>query len=117
MPLGRACIQAAAASAAMLPPPLLHAQQGLWSPEFVIQRGFYCCFDALSCMDLRCELCVPGGVVAGCVDAAGVLHDATPQHFMQAQVRSIQDAATRTAATAYAQFCWLLQQPTGQCVH
>lgn len=39
-------------------------------------------------MDLRCELCVPGGVLAGCVDAAGVLHDATPQHFMQAQVRS-----------------------------
>ncbi|WIA09915.1 hypothetical protein OEZ85_010129 [Tetradesmus obliquus] len=60
--------------------------QGLWSPEFVIQRGFYCCYDALSCMDLRCELCVPGGVLAGCVDAAGVLHDATPQHFMQAQV-------------------------------
>jgi hypothetical protein len=62
--------------------------QGLWSTEFVIQRGFYCCYDALSCMDLRLELCVPGGVVAGCVDAAGVLHDATPQHFMQAQVCS-----------------------------
>jgi hypothetical protein len=52
-------------------------------------------------MDLRCELCVPGGVVAGCVDAAGVLHDATPQHFMQAQVSSSRHTATGTAATMY----------------
>lgn len=63
--------------------------QGLWlTSEFTIQRGFYCCYDPLSRMDLRCELCVPGGVVAGCVDAAGALHDVTPQLWMQAQVKA-----------------------------
>lgn len=62
--------------------------QGLWmASEFVIQRGFYCCYDPLSRMDLRCELCVPGGVVVGAVDAAGVLHDVTPEMWVQAQVR------------------------------
>jgi hypothetical protein len=39
---------------------------GLWSgSELLIQRGFYCCYDAISRTDLRCELCVPGGVVGG----------------------------------------------------
>eukprot|EP00775_Hariotina_reticulata_P003293 gene3293-3569_t len=61
--------------------------QGLWmTSEWSIQRGFYCCYDAISCMDLRCELCVPGGVLAGCVDAAGALHDVAPENWIQAQV-------------------------------
>lgn len=38
---------------------------GLWhGSELSVQRGFYCCYDAISQMDLRCELCVPGGVVS-----------------------------------------------------
>lgn len=38
---------------------------GLWSgSELTVQRGFYCCYDAISRTDLRCELCVPGGVVS-----------------------------------------------------
>jgi hypothetical protein len=61
--------------------------QGLWSGgDVAIQRGFFCCYDAIARLDVRCELCVPGGVVAGCVDASGQLHDASPQAFMQAQV-------------------------------
>lgn len=61
--------------------------QGLWmSPEYVIERGFYCCYDPISRLDIRCELCIPGGVVVGCVDASGQLHDTTPQLWMQAQV-------------------------------
>jgi hypothetical protein len=66
--------------------------QGLWmSLEYVIERGFYCCYDAISRMDVRCELCVPGGVVVGAVDAAGQLHDATPQIWQQVQVRHLAD--------------------------
>lgn len=61
--------------------------QGLWmSTELMIERGFYCCYDAISRLDIRCELCVPGGVVVGCLDAAGQLHDTTPQVWMQVQV-------------------------------
>jgi hypothetical protein len=38
----------------------------LWQgSELAVQRGFYCVYDAISRMDLRCELCVPGGVVSG----------------------------------------------------
>jgi len=38
---------------------------GLWlGSELAVQRGFYCVYDAMSRMDLRCELCVPGGVVS-----------------------------------------------------
>jgi hypothetical protein len=37
----------------------------LWQgAELTVQRGFYCTYDAISRMDLRCELCVPGGVVS-----------------------------------------------------
>jgi hypothetical protein len=37
---------------------------GLWrGAELSVQRGFYCTYDAISRTDLRCELCVPGGVV------------------------------------------------------
>lgn len=57
------------------------------SSEFTIQRGFYCSYDPISRTDVRCELCVPGGVVVGCIDAAGQLHEATPQLWQQVQVR------------------------------
>ena len=61
--------------------------QSLWlAKEWTIQRGFYCCYDMISQMDVRCELCVPGGVVAGAVDAQGQLHEVTPQIWRQAQV-------------------------------
>ena len=55
--------------------------------ELALQRGFYCCYDAISGTDIRCELCVPGGVVSGVVDAAGALRDAAdPLLWQQAQV-------------------------------
>lgn len=64
--------------------------QGLWlSSEWTIQRGFYCCYDPFNRMDIRCELCIPGGVVCGAVDAAGNLHDVTPQMWRQAQVSKL----------------------------
>jgi hypothetical protein len=61
---------------------------GFWlGSELAVQRGFYCVYDAMSRMDLRCELCVPGGVVCGVVDADGNLRDAKdPQLWQQAQV-------------------------------
>ncbi|KAF5835787.1 hypothetical protein DUNSADRAFT_6876 [Dunaliella salina] len=35
--------------------------QGLWySSETKIERGFYCCFDPITRLDLRSELCIPG---------------------------------------------------------
>ena len=46
------------------------SRQGLWhSSEMVVERGFYCCFDPFTRLDVRCELCVPGGVVCGAIDA------------------------------------------------
>ena len=39
--------------------------QGLWyASEIVIERGFYCSYDPFSRLDVRCELCIPGGVVS-----------------------------------------------------
>ncbi|KAG2487075.1 hypothetical protein HYH03_014321 [Edaphochlamys debaryana] len=53
--------------------------QGLFSTtETRIERGFYCCYDPLSRLDVRCELCIPGGVVCGALDAEGNVHDVTP---------------------------------------
>jgi hypothetical protein len=70
--------------------------QGLWGQaEVVIERGFYCCYDLISRMDVRCELCVPGGVAVGVVDAAGQLHETTPHIWQQAQVGG--EAHRRTA--------------------
>lgn len=36
-----------------------------------IQGGIYCCYDAFSGMDVRCELTVPGGSTSYAVDALG----------------------------------------------
>ncbi|GFR48730.1 hypothetical protein Agub_g10688, partial [Astrephomene gubernaculifera] len=53
--------------------------QGLFSTsETRIERGFYCCYDPLSRLDVRCELCIPGGVVCGALDCEGNVHDVTP---------------------------------------
>eukprot|EP00798_Chlamydomonas_sp_ICE-L_P020813 gene20813-27648_t len=52
--------------------------QGLWtSNETQIDRGFYCTYDPFSRLDIRCELCVPGGVVCGALDPEGTVHDVT----------------------------------------
>jgi len=54
--------------------------QGLWSSqEYKVVGGTYCCFDAFSRLDLRCDFAVPGGVTVHAVDASGnsvpVTHD------------------------------------------
>ena len=48
-----------------IPRPLLSTSfQGLWNTtETVIERGFYCSYDPFTRLDVRCELCIPGGVV------------------------------------------------------
>eukprot|EP00955_Chlamydomonas_euryale_P009833 105531-Chlamydomonas_euryale.AAC.3 len=56
------------------PPPLSCylsvTSQGMFSTtEVVIERGVYCCYDPFSRRDVRWELCVPGGVRGGSVDA------------------------------------------------
>eukprot|EP00198_Chlamydomonas_reinhardtii_P011858 XP_001701195.1 predicted protein [Chlamydomonas reinhardtii] len=62
---------------AMVEPPTF--LQGLFSTsETRIERGFYCCYDPLSRLDVRCELCIPGGVVCGALDCEGNVHDVTP---------------------------------------
>ena len=54
--------------------------QGLWySAETKIERGFYCCYDPFSRLDVRCELCIPGGVVCGALDAEGAVHDVSTE--------------------------------------
>eukprot|EP00200_Dunaliella_tertiolecta_P019446 CAMPEP_0202402262 /NCGR_PEP_ID=MMETSP1128-20130828/4106_1 /ASSEMBLY_ACC=CAM_ASM_000463 /TAXON_ID=3047 /ORGANISM="Dunaliella tertiolecta, Strain CCMP1320" /LENGTH=952 /DNA_ID=CAMNT_0049006267 /DNA_START=179 /DNA_END=3037 /DNA_ORIENTATION=+ len=54
--------------------------QGLWySSETKIERGFYCCFDPITRLDLRSELCIPGGVLCGALDAEGGVHEVTPE--------------------------------------
>ena len=63
------------------------ALAGWWQgAPLAVQRGFYCCYDFLSRTDLRCELCVPGGVVCGAVDAAGNLREAGARLWRQARV-------------------------------
>jgi hypothetical protein len=44
--------------------------------EMRIERGFYCTYDPFSRLDLRCELCIPGGVVCGALDSEGAARPA-----------------------------------------
>ncbi len=61
--------------------------QGLWyTSETMIQRGFYCCYDPFSRLDIRCELCIPGGVVCGALDADGTVHEVTPEMWRNCAV-------------------------------
>lgn len=72
--LGTLWVQACPAvlTAPPSPPPLGTIMQGLWtSAETKIERGFYCCYDPFTRLDVRCELCIPGGVVCGALDAGG----------------------------------------------
>ncbi|GLC39163.1 bud site selection protein [Pleodorina starrii] len=63
--------------------------QGLFSTSEVrIERGFYCCYDPLSRLDVRCELCIPGGVVCGALDCEGNVHDVTPELWRNCVVAS-----------------------------
>lgn len=65
------------------------AVQGLWySAETKIERGFYCCYDPFTRLDVRCELCIPGGVVCGALDAEGTVHDVTPDIWRNCQLAS-----------------------------
>uniref|UniRef100_A0A061S2I5 Bud site selection-related protein n=1 Tax=Tetraselmis sp. GSL018 TaxID=582737 RepID=A0A061S2I5_9CHLO len=51
-----------------------------------VSGGLYCCFDALSKVDLRCSFSVPGGVRVEAVDAAGKSITAGPEHWAGACV-------------------------------
>ncbi|GLI71473.1 hypothetical protein VaNZ11_016611 [Volvox africanus] len=63
--------------------------QGLFSTSEVhIERGFYCCYDPLARLDVRCELCIPGGVVCGALDCEGNVHDVTPELWRNCVVAS-----------------------------
>lgn len=63
--------------------------QGFWyTTEYEIRRGFYCVYDPFTRCDIRCELCVPGGVVCGVVDGEGQVHDVTPHMWRNVQVAS-----------------------------
>lgn len=63
--------------------------QGLWySAETKIERGFYCCYDPFARVDVRCELCIPGGVVCGALDANGTVHEVTPEIWRNCQLAS-----------------------------
>ncbi|GIM13197.1 hypothetical protein Vretimale_16377 [Volvox reticuliferus] len=63
--------------------------QGLFSmSEVRIERGFYCCYDPLARLDVRCELCIPGGVVCGALDCEGNVHDVTPELWRNCVVAS-----------------------------
>lgn len=59
----------------------------LTTKTWTIQRGFYCCYDVITRTDVRCELCIPGGVVAGAVDATGMVAEVGPANWRNIQVR------------------------------
>jgi hypothetical protein len=62
--------------------------QGLFTTsEYKIQRGFYCAYDPFSRMDIRCELCVPGGVECKALDTSGSLQDVPDNVWGNLQVR------------------------------
>lgn len=64
--------------------------QGLfWSTEYAIERGFYCCFDPFSRVDVRCEFCIPGGVLSGAVDSAGDVKEVSSFQWHCVQVRGL----------------------------
>ncbi len=44
-------------------------------------------YDPFSRLDVRCELCVPGGVVCGALDCEGNVHDVTPDLWRNCVVR------------------------------
>lgn len=71
--------------------------QGLFTTsEYKIQRGFYCAYDPFSRMDIRCELCVPGGVECKALDTSGSLQDVPDNVWGNLQVRrSMQALALR----------------------
>jgi hypothetical protein len=58
----------------------------LTTKTWTIQRGFYCCYDVITRTDVRCELCIPGGVVAGAVDATGMVAEVGPANWRNIQV-------------------------------
>ncbi|KAL6750532.1 Chs5p-Arf1p-binding proteins-domain-containing protein, partial [Haematococcus lacustris] len=61
--------------------------QGLWyTAETKIERGFYCCYEPFNRLDVRCELCIPGGVVCGALDAEGTVHQVTPDIWRNCQL-------------------------------
>jgi hypothetical protein len=47
-------------------PNLLGKMIGFWTaqPTWRVEGGVFCCYDAFSRMDVRCEITVPGGVTA-----------------------------------------------------
>lgn len=60
---------------------------GFWnSNEVKVQRGFYCTYDPFTRSDVRCELCIPGGVVCGALDSKGVVQEVTPALWRNVQV-------------------------------
>ncbi len=74
---------------ALAPSPPGSGPQGLFSTSEVrIERGFYCCYDPLTRLDVRCELCIPGGVVCGALDCEGNVHDVTPELWRNCVVRA-----------------------------
>ena len=73
----------------------------LWGgPELLVQRGFYCCYDAIGKTDLRCELCVPGGVVGAPEARAAVGHHIGRARAGNGGRRPAPDAATAPPTTA-----------------
>ncbi|MEW5305627.1 MAG: hypothetical protein WDW36_008157 [Sanguina aurantia] len=61
--------------------------RGFWNSNQVkVQRGFYCTYDPFTRADVRCELCIPGGVVCGALDAGGQVHEVTPALWRNVQV-------------------------------
>eukprot|EP00803_Ostreobium_quekettii_P010857 evm.model.scf_4208.2 EVM.evm.TU.scf_4208.2 scf_4208:1263-7461(-) len=80
--------------------------QGLLSAkDYTVERGIYCCYDPFSQLDVWCDMCVPGGVVARAVNSVGDLFDLTPEIWRHVHVAAflrsqLYDAATVSSSKA-----------------
>mmetsp|Transcript_20746 Transcript_20746/g.65647 ORF Transcript_20746/g.65647 Transcript_20746/m.65647 type:complete len:734 (+) Transcript_20746:301-2502(+) len=84
--------------------------------EFLVEGGVYCCYDAFSRLDLRCELSVPGGVSLHAVDGHGNTVDVDAGLWKGALVSAfMREKRLDRAALVQAgcvQICEMLQTPS-----
>jgi hypothetical protein len=76
------------------------------SVETKIERGFFCTYDPFTRLDVRCELCIPGGVVCGALDSDGNVHDVTPDLWRNVTVSAAARRGGGRTGAALAAAAW-----------